>query len=529
MPHVMRFSLALLMACLISPLQGRAAGDFPDEKGTIPIAAWDVVPHQILSTPFKAGVIAFHEESVSVRFTVHVSGQEIKGLSRTMQAPTHNPRTNVWEYVYEVDPARIPDGPFELHAACTPGGAGNRNITLPPLPLHANANGTLTPSRTVYADSARGSDASPGTREQPLQSLAAAVKAAGDGGVILLQPGEYSPHQLRGGRERSHWTLITPAEGVARTDVQIGGGRPGTDKLLFRNVAFFADAKEGKYTPIILGEQSKTSVWLDNCEIRNRHGRWSGNVVMFGNRYLAYITGGFCTEMQRAPGALFMRNYRIVKISEDVFTDSKVAVNCTVDDVDAGDTGGHADFHQSYIRDKAYFNQGVILYNCTGVNCKAQGFFGHNLKDSAFVNCLFVKTPDHPMLSQYSGKLDHVLFLHLTLPNQSWLWRGNLKSRSCHMVNCLLPGMSVSTSEGADLSGFIIDHNHFIDAKRAMGDNTTLGKPAFADPAADDYRLLLGSVAAGTGKSFPTVPADITGTAWNTARPSRGAYGVEVK
>ena len=523
-----RFPLLFLLACLLSPSRGRGE-DFPDEKGTIPIAAWDVVPHQILSAPFTAGVVAFHEESVSVRFTVHVAGGELEELARTVQAPTWNPRTKVWEYVYEVDPSRIPDGPFELRAVCTPGGKGNRIVALPPLPLYANAKGTLTPGRTVYADSAKGSDANPGTRERPLQSLAAAVQAVGDGGVIRLQPGEYSSHQLRGGRKRAHWTLITPADGVKRTEVQIGGGRPGTDKLLFRNVAFFGDVKEGKYSCILVGEQSSTVVWLDNCEIRNRHGRWSGYVTMFGNRYSAYITGGFCTEMQRAPGALLMRNYRIVKISEDVFTDSKVAINCVVDGVDAGDTGGHADFHQSYIRDKALFNHGIILYNCTGVNCKAQGFFGHNLKDSAFVNCLFVKTPNNPLLSQYSGKLDHVLFLHLTLPNQSWLWRGDLKSRNCHMINCLLPGMNISEREGADLSGITIDHNHFIDPKRAMGENTTLGKAMFADPPANNYHLLPGSPAGGTGRLLPTVPADCTGTAWNTARPSRGACGVQGK
>ena len=127
------------------------------------------------------------------------------------------------------------------------------------------------------------------------------------------------------------------------------------------------------------------------------------------------------------------------------------------------------------------------------------------------------------MLSQYSGKLDHVLFFHLTLPNQDWIWRGGLVARNCFMMNCILPGISISTREGADVSGITIASNHFLRADRSMGTDTTVGGGVFVDPAAGDYQARAEGAATGSGKPLVTVPADVAGTPWGGA-PSRGCY-----
>ncbi|MGK2953914.1 MAG: hypothetical protein ACSLEZ_16205, partial [Thiobacillus sp.] len=162
-------------------------------------------------------------------------------------------------------------------------------------------------------------------------------------------------------------------------------GRPGTDKLCFRNLSLYSDPPSRKYNTILSGEQGKSGVWLDDCRLYNRKGRWEGGGVAFGNRYVPYVTGGLTTEMDNGPGAVLMRNHRIVKITSDAFTGVQTAINCSVDDINPGKTGAHPDFHQSYVGDRTKYNS-VILYNCRGVNCISQGFFGHNLKDSAFVN-----------------------------------------------------------------------------------------------------------------------------------------------
>ena len=161
--------------------------------------------------------------------------------------------------------------------------------------------------------------------------------------------------------------------------------------------------------------------------------------MVFGNRYIAYVTGGMTTEMDNGPGAVLMRDHRIVKITSDAFTGVRTAINCSVEDINPGKTGAHPDFHQSYVGDRTKFNH-VILYNCRGLRCISQGFFGHNLQDSAFVNCLFHKG-ETVMYSQYSGPMDHVLFLHLSVPNQTWLWREGLQAKNCFMMDCLLAAM----------------------------------------------------------------------------------------
>lgn len=510
--------------CLLTLAGPALASDFPDEKGTIPVAAWDVVPYQIISKPFNAGVVAFHEISVAVEFTVTAGGKEIK--RQTVEAPKLNDRANVWEHFITVDPAQIPDGPFEITARCVPGGEGNRPVTLT-ADLFANAGGSLQ-FKTVYADAANGDDTAAGTRDAPLKTLKAAVKAAGDGGTVMLAAGEYSPDGIGGGMRREHWTTIRPAEGLKRDDVQIGRGRPGTNKLKFQNVCLFADAEGRKFTSILTGEGGRSVMWLDGCKVYNRKGRWNGKVSLQANSYRGYVTGGISTEMERGCSAILMRDHRIEKITSDAFTDTQVAINCSVYDIDVGSTKAHPDFHQAHMgRDRESFNPGRILYNCTGLKCGAQGLFGHNLKDSAFVNVLYVKDPAKGYLSQYSRKLDHVLFLHITMPNQPMLLRGNLKTRNCFMMNSIFLSVVKHHKERADTSGFRFANNLYLKANKAGPcENELTGDAQFVDPAGDDYHLRPTSPAAHSGIRLQTVPADCTGTPWSEKGPCRGALGV---
>jgi hypothetical protein len=194
-------------------------------------------------------------------------------------------------------------------------------------------------------------------------------------------------------------------------------------------------------------------------------------------------------------------------------------------DIDPGPTKDHPDFHQSHVGNTDTFNTNRILYNVRGLDCKAQGFFGLNLKDSAFVNCLYVKKSDNAFRSQYAGKLDHVLFLHITLPNQTWMWRGNLKTRNCYMLNCILSSMSINGSEGADLSGLTLSDTHFIGKNSTeIGSNLTQGDPHFNAPQANDYALITSSPAAGNATRLQTVPADINGKPRSGETTNRGAF-----
>jgi hypothetical protein len=224
--------------------------------------------------------------------------------------------------------------------------------------------------------------------------------------------------------------------------------------------------------------------------------------------------------MDNGPGGVLMRDHKIVKITSDAFTGVGTAINCSVEDIDPGKTGAHPDFHQSYVGDPAAFNT-VILYNVWGKKCISQGFFGHNLRDSAFVNCLFHKG-DTVMVSQYSGPLDHVLFIHLSVPNQSWLWRDGFRPTNCHMIDCLLTSLGATAK--ADTAGVSYDSLHVSGAKAAVGKGGTIGAAGFVDAAGLDFRPAAGSPAAAGGAALQCVPADIEGRPYDAKSPSRGCY-----
>lgn len=522
-PNAAFLILTLGAALAALPVRGEAPAPTPPVPP--PVAAWDVVPHQVIRETLCAGVVAFHRSALTVEFRVQASGAAVPAWSRTVTEPTLNPQVNVWEYWCSIDPATLPDGAFSVQARVFPTGHPEAVKELAPLPLFANAKGTLPPGREVIVDAAHGDDAQPGDAGKPLRTLKAGLAAAGVGGRVLLRPGSYSAQALGGGMKRAYWTTVTAAPGISADAVEITPGRPGTDKLRFAGVTLAADPAEKGYNTILAGEQGKSEVWLDGCRIVCKKGRESGTDFS-GNVYPAYITGGETMDLANGPAARLMRGHRIRRICSDAFTSVAVAVNCTVDEIDRGGTAAHPDFCQSHVASPDQYKS-FILYNCRGLRCSSQGFFGLNLRDSAFVNCLFVKyPPNSPMLSQYSGRMENVLFLHLTLPNQAWNWRGKgALTRDVWFLNSIVPAMSAG--DPAWLAGIRVADTHFIlGAKpygaQLLGDQATQGAAAFADPAAGDYRLLPDSPAAGTAQRLPCVPADIDGTPWPAGKANRG-------
>jgi hypothetical protein len=267
-----------------------------------------------------------------------------------------------------------------VQAQAVPLGAGHLSTDLKSLPLYANAGGTLTPKAPVWADCEAGDDESgDGTEAEPLKTIRQALKAAGDGGTVYLKAGKgYSAQSLGGGKKRTYWTTIAAAPGIKRDDVEIGPGRTGTDKLRFHNVTLYSDPPTRVYNTILSGENGSTIVWLDDCRMYNRKGRWDGGGVVFGNRYVGYVTGGITTEMDNGPGGVLVRNHKIHKITSDALTSARTAINVEVRGIDRGPTSAHPDWHQSYTGGADKYKT-CILYNCSGFDCLSQGFFGHNL------------------------------------------------------------------------------------------------------------------------------------------------------
>jgi hypothetical protein len=485
-----------------------------------PVARWDVVPDQVMNKVFCVGVCAFHADGVKVEFRVGGT------LVATINNPTYNPQTNVWEFWFPLNPADYADGPLAITARAIALDAAGTTYDLPSLNLYANSRGSLTGNTVKWADAVNGSDSNPGTEALPYQTLAKAVQNTPSGGTVNLKAGTYSSQSLGGGSSRPYWTTIQAAPDLGWNDVEVTPGRPGTQRLRWKDLTLSIDTT-ASYATILSGENGSHSVWIDNVKAYNKQGRWGGGAITFGNRYVAYVTGGLTTEMSNGPGASIIRNHTMTRITSDAWTGGeKLVVNSSVTDIDPGTTGAHPDFHQSYCVAPDWV-ENVILYNVRGYECISQGLFGSRLRNAAFVNVLMEKV-NTVMYSQYSGPMENVLFLHMDIISQSWLWRGTgtnaYTATEVSSLNNVFHTMGLA--EDATAAGLTIDRNHFV-GTTGMGDNRTTGDARFVDAASNNYRLAADSPAWGTARALQCVPADIDGNPFGASR-NRGCYAQSI-
>ncbi len=483
-----------------------------------PVARWDVVPDQVINEPFKAGVVAFHLAGVKVEFRVN------QQLVHTADNPTYNDRTGVWEFWFSLDPADYDDGPLAVDARAIPLSGDGPSYDLPALTLYANSGGSLTVNVVRWVDSVNGNDSTgDGTEAKPYQSIRQAVLNTPSGGTINLKAGSYQSQGLGGGSTRPYWTTIQAAPGVSRDDVEVAPGRPSTQRLKWKDLTIYSTADGGGYTTILVGENGSHSVWIDNVKAWNKNGRWAASTQTFGNRYVAYVTGGLTTEMANGPGGSIIRGHTLDTITSDAWSGGgRLVVNSTCVDIHPGTTGAHPDFHQSYAVAPDYVED-VILYNVSGYKGHSQGLFGSRLKNAAFVNVLFERTTDTVMYSQYSGELANVLFLHINIINQTWLWRDGFDPDEVHVINSVFGSMSATS--GASTDGLFVHHNHF--SGNVFGTDASSGETKYVDPASRDYRLQESSPAYASGIFLQCVPADITGKPFNPDGRNKGSYAMQ--
>lgn len=491
-----------------------------------PVARWDVVPYQRVSGTFNAGVCAFHIDGVKVEF--FVDGKP----ALTVENPALNPRTKVWEFFLPLDTTARADGPVTLTARATSLGAKPESYDLPPMPLYANAKGTLTvaPKSAIWVDELKGADSNPGTKDSPMQSLQAAAKAVPIGGTIYLAPGTYSPNALRGpgGDERPYWTTIEAAPGVARKDVEIISGRPGMQRIRWRNVTFVCDPPDkGGYAPILAGEGTRHMVWFDNCKNYCRKGRWAANSNLT-NRYVAFVTGGVTFDMCNGPDGVLVRDHVIDTLTSDAWTGSgRLVVNCRCFGIDPGTTGAHPDFHQSYAKEPGWVED-VILYNVLGYDICAQGLFGARLRNSAFVNVFVDRVPKGFFHSQYSGPVENVLFFHVGLVHQPWAWRKGIEPKDIKIRNCLFPSYAEHSPADIPPGAIDIDYCHFETVRgQSYGEHATKGGPMYRDVQAKDFALAQNCSAAGSAVDLQCVPADLYGVPYAKGRRNRGPFATD--
>ena len=499
----------------------------PDK--TAPIGAWDMVPFQRFNGKFNVGVVAFHETGLSVAFSVNGEKRPV------VEEPTFNPQANVWEYWIELDATKLPAGEVTLGALLKPKGEGHLEKELDPLILYSDPKGDLA-GETVYVDAKNGSDdTADGSEKKPFQSLAKAVVAAGDGGTVLMKPGEYVPNFVEGRNEqRAYWTILSPALGVERDDVVIMPGRPFTNKICFRNLSMCA--VEGN-SWILQGSGRGNIIWVDNCRMWTQE-PLRGNLLNAQTDRL-YVTGGVTEKMQNGPDSsdTFIKDHLMKDIAEDSFRNRVTAINCTIDGVDAGRFTGiyHPDFFQPRVGQEIE-TEGVIMYNVRALRSRQQIFSFRDIINSAFVNVL-ADTPDDgsPELSQFAQRLHHVLIWNVVLHRQPIYfrddsrWKNPLDFRGTYMENMIVD-REIFGGEAETTHRDVMLQNILVGRKRPTWEalfaprNLIVGTPAFEAPEAGDFRLVPSSPGYRQGVALPGVPADINGVPFDPAHPDLGCF-----
>ncbi|WP_309396796.1 hypothetical protein [Cerasicoccus maritimus] len=506
--------IVFTLAALLAPIVTHA---------TKAIANWDVVPYQRVSEPFNAGVVAFHETGVDVHFRIN---GETAGV---VKEPTLNARTKVWEYWITIDPAKYPDGPLKLEAVAVPEGEGNEKRMLDTM-LYANSGKTLGSKEIVWM-SPNGDDAADGSEGAPFATFKQAAEAAGDGGTIYLQKGDYKLLSFGKG-DQDYWTTISAAPGLDRSDVtiqaygkdnKVSHGRYGADKIRWHNVSLYCD-RESKWGSVFYINKGQC-VWFDDVEVYDKNGRFGDTQFINNQGGRIWLTDSVVRDIANVQ-INFQRNAYYHDILADIFRGSNnlTAINVNIVHMDKGDTAAHPDFIQFYNPKRDVEN--VILYNVSAYDMFAQGFFGGGrVQDVAFVNVLLEKDPPEASFLSQIGDMSHILIWNVTIVDQSFNFRG---AETMDLVYVQNGAYTTLSSAKYDHPGFFVDHCHasktVYNQPDLMGTNATTGDMVFVNYDADDYRQAPESPAYASGQLPPGVPADIDGVPYDPAAPNRGAF-----
>ncbi|MBU1240310.1 hypothetical protein KKF84_09720 [Myxococcota bacterium] len=499
------------------------------------IGNWDVVPFQRFSGTFEVGVVGFHEEGLDVVFSVN--GQEVT----TVEEPTLNPRTGVYEYWFSLEATDFADGAVTVSATLIPDCEGHILRELSPLTLYANSTGSLTNNTIMWADCESGDDTSgDGSEALPFQTIERAFVEVGSGGTVNLKAGTcYALTNQLESAGYDLWTTVRAAPGVPREAVSIltygpdedlSTGRFGEDMVRWQNVRLYKDVEPG-YSNVFYFE-SGHHVWFDGAELFDARGQWNGGTLLNGNSpYYAYYTGATIRDIQNS-GYSFGRDVVMENIGSDVFRGSSgiMSVNLTVLGIDSGTTDAHPDFFQFYNPDALVDN--VVVYNTLVYDMGAQGIFGGpgQMANVAFVNLLMEKDPaDSALISQITGDWDHVLLWHVTTVDSGFFLRETAQLSNFFIQNCVFS--TLHAGDATELPTFTMEHNHVAglvwDQPYPMGLYPSVGDPLYADESADDYHLTGESPAHHAGAPLPGVPADVEGTLYHTGTPSLGCFASE--
>jgi hypothetical protein len=372
-----------------------------------PIARWDVVPYQRIQQgeTFNLGVIAFSKADID-RVEVSVSGQSYSGTNPLKSSSmTYNSRTEVYEYWVQLKASDFhSNGIITLEGKVYGKDGGLRNLES--LSLVVNATGSLAQPKAWVSNSGSDSTGTIGDSSKPFKTVGGAVSAAqstnggkGDGAIIYLKSGTYG---LGSGSisTTSEWLTITRDSSATKENTIINdGGTLRNAKLLKIEGVTIKSPGSGDY---VFTLDNPEYLWVNDSHIIGC-GRWTVNSnPIHHNSDKHYSTNNYVYDADYGYRKVaLVRGVDMVKIGNDAFENTEFVINCTLDDLDNGDTGWHADAYQVFTGTSNPPANNRIIYNYKATDLGYQGVFMRSdaglAQDNAFVNVMIeMRSPASP-------------------------------------------------------------------------------------------------------------------------------------
>lgn len=384
------------------------------------IARWNVIPYQKVDSSFDFGVVAFHHKGI-----LYVEVSANGGPPLKVKSTQFNQRTNTIEYMFNLNLPSKYNEKIEIRAKAVPVEGDVRYLE----PLYLYGKGEEIKD-VVYVSLNK----NPSMEEKIYPNLSEAIKNVSDAGEIILKDaGTYtlqiSKIQRAAGELSRRWVTIKPAKGLNRKDVILSMNkgsehfRTPIPQLKFENVTFDVRKMRQIYT------SPSQEVWLDQCLLYKSKGSDERGNIVTPVRYYAEYHGSYATK-STARGTLYgfaglklVRNCYMENIIGDALQNSKMVINCHIQEMDGEISKHHSDILQ-------YFgnHDNVIVYGVLAkkINKVQNFFFDHNkssFRNMAFVNILIENSKSKTPCSQFSSESGHVLFYHTASLHQKFLFR----------------------------------------------------------------------------------------------------------
>lgn len=245
-------------------------------------------------------------------------------------------------------------------------------------------------------------------------------------------------------------------------------------------------------------------LWVDDCTLTGpgkcEPGTGGGGTGFFSAAWWAATHFTNCEVRANRNGirsGTLIRNCIVKDISGSPFGDSTFVVNSKTDEYDgSGCPQFHGDVFHWFFNSDDYEN--VIVYGVEAYNFDNQGLFaevfgnGSRMDNVAIVNSHISKDAESAAGSWWEVSTNHLLFWHLSVPDQPFRWAQSNNNTTLRNVSIDASVFMAMTNEPLG-SNVNVGHVHYTNQNyyggKYPGNDVSFGDPRFENPASGDYRL----------------------------------------